>query len=70
MSRLLLLAVAAAMLAAAPAGAGEAPGTGTIEIAALSPAQEGGQCLAAPAECGAEAAAEGLLLLARVSQCL
>ncbi len=67
----MVAALCALLLAAAPAGAGEAPGTGTIEVAALSPAQEGGQCLAVPAQCGAATAAEELLLLAdNTNQCV
>ena len=70
MSRLIAILAVALAFAVAPAGAGEAPGTGTIEIAALSPAQQGGQCLAVPAQCGAATAAEELLLLAQANQCL
>ena len=66
MSRLAMLLAAAFLFATVPAGAGEAPETGTIQLAALTAAPDGagGQCLAVPARCGAGAAAERALRMA------
>ncbi len=63
MSRLLLLAVAAAMLAAAPAVANLGPERAAAPaVEAPAPEWTGGQCLAVPAECGSGSAANILLL--------